>query len=282
MDIENLVLSGGGAKGYVYIGVIKALEEHNIISKLKKIIGSSIGSFFSLIIVLGYSSSELISIFSKANLSFNNLIKFSFDNNDIDNILITLLYNYGLDDGEKFHNIIKIFIKNKVGNSEITFKELHDNKNIELTIVITNLTTNSTEYCNYINTPNMKVHLAIRASISIPFILSPVIINDNYYIDGGITNNLPINYLSESEIKKSLAVSLTCIQQNNVESLQSYFISIFKCYIEYLDINKLNKYKDNILVIEQICNSIEFDISSEKITNLINKGYTTTKNYLNK
>ena len=282
MDIENLVLGGGGAKGYDYIGVIKALEEHNLISKLKKIIGSSIGSFFSLIIVLGYSSSELISIFSKANLSFNNLIKFSFDNNDIDNILITLLYNYGLDDGEKFHNIIKIFIKNKVGNSEITFKELHDNKNIELTIVITNLTTNSTEYCNYINTPNMKVHLAIRASISIPFILSPVIINDNYYIDGGITNNLPINYLSESEIKKSLAVSLTCIQQNNVESLQSYFISILKCYIGYLDINKLNKYKDNILIIEQICNSIEFDISSEKITNLINKGYTTTKNYLNK
>ena len=34
MNIENLVLSGGGIKGYTYIGVMKALEEKNIKFKI--------------------------------------------------------------------------------------------------------------------------------------------------------------------------------------------------------------------------------------------------------
>ena len=42
---------------------------------------------------------------------------------------------------------------------------------------------------------------------------------------------LVVGIVGKFHIKKSLAVSLTCIQQNNIESLQSYFISIFQNFI---------------------------------------------------
>lgn len=280
MDIENLVLSGGGIKGYTYIGVMKALEEKNI--KLKKIVGSSIGSFFSLLIVLKYSSIELISIVSKMNVTFEDMLSSNIDNIDIDVMLSNLIYSYGIDNGDKVHNIIKIFIKNKIKNTEITFKELYDYNNIEITIVITNLSKNITEYCNYINTPDMKIHLAIRASISLPLIFNPVIIDNSYYIDGGVTNNLAIDYIGEKNIKKTLTISLTCLQNKNINSLSKYILSIFKCYITFLEIEKINKYKDNILIIEQNCSPIESNICQEKIHELIDNGYNKTISYLNK
>jgi predicted acylesterase/phospholipase RssA len=280
MNIGNLVLSGGGIKGYTYIGVMKALEEKNI--TFKKIVGSSIGSFFSLLIILNYSSSELMSIFSKMNITFDDILSLNIDNIDIDDILTNLIYSYGIDSGDKVHNIIKIFIKNKIENTEITFKELYDYNNIELTVVVTNLSKNITEYCNYINTPDMKIHLAIRASISLPFIFNPVIIDNTYYIDGGITNNLPIDYISQEDIKKTLGISLTSLQTKDINSLSKYVLSIFKCYIGFLEIEKINKYKENILIIEQNCNPIETNMCLTEIHNLIDKGYYTTINYLNK
>jgi len=279
MKYENLVLSGGGVKGYTYIGVMKAFEELNIKEKFKIIVGSSIGSFFALLMVLGYTSDKLITVFSKMNISFGNLV--SITENNIDDVLSNFVYSYGMDSGEKIHNIIKIFIKNKIENSEISFKELYDYTNVELTIVLTNLTQNTTKYCNYINTPDMKVHLAVRASISLPFIFNPVIIDDIFYIDGGITNNLPIDYFSETDIKNTLGISLTSLKTDKINSLTQYILGIFKCYIGFSEIEKINKYKDNILIIQQECSSIETEMTETEIQCLINEGYLSTLNHLN-
>ena len=60
MFIKNLVFSGGGAKGFAYIGVLKALEEFKLTKNIKKIIGVSIGSMFGTLLSLGFNSKELL------------------------------------------------------------------------------------------------------------------------------------------------------------------------------------------------------------------------------
>lgn len=52
-----LVLGGGGAKGYAHIGVLKALESHNIAPNL--IVGTSVGSFVGSLYASGKSANEL-------------------------------------------------------------------------------------------------------------------------------------------------------------------------------------------------------------------------------
>ena len=54
--IKNLVFSGGGVKGYSFIGCLKALEELNITQEIKAISSTSIGSLFSILLMLRIKS----------------------------------------------------------------------------------------------------------------------------------------------------------------------------------------------------------------------------------
>ena len=56
----GLVLSGGGAKGAAHIGVIKALEEHNI--PIDYVAGTSIGAIIGSLYAMGYTPDEMLEL----------------------------------------------------------------------------------------------------------------------------------------------------------------------------------------------------------------------------
>ncbi|MBR4069995.1 MAG: patatin-like phospholipase family protein, partial [Bacteroidaceae bacterium] len=58
----GLVLSGGGAKGIAHVGLIKALEEHNI--PIDYITGTSMGSIVGALYAMGYTPDEMMEIFT--------------------------------------------------------------------------------------------------------------------------------------------------------------------------------------------------------------------------
>ena len=66
--IENLVLSGGGIKGYIHIGVLKALQEKGYLNTIKRFCGTSIGAFVSLLLVLSLSPEQIEELFLQMNL----------------------------------------------------------------------------------------------------------------------------------------------------------------------------------------------------------------------
>jgi len=66
-----LVLSGGAAKAYAHIGVLKALEENNI--PIDYIVGNSMGSLIGALYSSGYSPDEIRLILS--NSEFLNISK---------------------------------------------------------------------------------------------------------------------------------------------------------------------------------------------------------------
>ena len=107
-------MSGGGIKGIVHVGVLKALEELDYIKNIDTFIGVSIGAILATLYIVGYSADSLkqfLLIFP-----FHKLIDM-----DIGNI-----YKFGLDEGDKMITMItEMFIGRNI-SVNITLKELYN------------------------------------------------------------------------------------------------------------------------------------------------------------
>lgn len=193
-NIKHLVLSGGGMLGISYIGLVKYLEEklpNPIKNNLQSITCCSAGAIFGTLIAIGYTYNEMITIVK--NMNFKEYINVNAES------IINFMKLKGLESGKIFINFIKKCIKDKLGNEDITFREIKAKFNIDLQIGVTNLTKSIFELMNSINTPDIPVHKAISASIAIPFVFEPIVIGNDVFCDGGILNNLPIENLIISD-----------------------------------------------------------------------------------
>jgi predicted acylesterase/phospholipase RssA len=185
-NIKHLVLSGGGLLGISYIGLFKHLEELNITSQIQSITGCSAGSIFGTLFILGYKYYEMETI--TKSLNFKEFMNITADS------IIKFPKTKGLDTGNRSVEFFKKMIYDKTGNENTTLLELKQYNNIVLQIGVTNLTTMNFEMFNYKTKPNLPVYLAIRASISIPVIFEPVMIDGEVFTDGGVVDNLPIDH----------------------------------------------------------------------------------------
>lgn len=189
----GVVLSGGGAKGFAHISVLKALEEAGV--RVDYIGGTSMGAIIGGLYASGYSASEL-----------ESLVR----NVDFDAILSNKLPRkskpfYEKEDGEKYALVLPIKKKN-VGipkamsegqNVLNVLSELTQNVNhiedfsklpIPFVCVATNLETGEEKVFKRGFLPQ-----AMKASGTFPTLLAPVEIDGELYIDGGIVNNFPVD-----------------------------------------------------------------------------------------
>ena len=59
---ENLIFKGGGAKGAIYPGAIRALEVKGVMPYIKRFAGASAGSLIAALLAAGLSASELCQV----------------------------------------------------------------------------------------------------------------------------------------------------------------------------------------------------------------------------
>jgi predicted acylesterase/phospholipase RssA len=188
--IENLVLSGGGLLGISYIGLLRYLEEHQATQQIKTVIGSSAGAIFGILFIIGYSHSEIYNKFK--DMKFSEYVPITADS------LLNLIRVKGLNSGSNIVQFLKDALLDKTGNQNITFRELYERFGIVFKVGSTNLTTSRFELLDHTNHPDLPVYIAVKASITIPFVLEPVIIGEYLYCDGGLCDNLPIDYVIET------------------------------------------------------------------------------------
>jgi NTE family protein len=198
-NIKHLVLSGGGLLGISYIGLFKYLEEHNVNCQIQTITGCSAGAIFGAFLAVGYTGEELDKI--TKGLCFKDYLNITAES------IINFMRLKGLESGKKLMSLIKKIIKDKTNDENITFSQIQARFNITLKIGVTNLTTSKFELLSYINMPNLPIYQAINASIAIPFIFEPVVINNNIYVDGGLLDNLPIEQILNFEANANANVN---------------------------------------------------------------------------
>ena len=160
----SLVLSGGGARGIAHIGVIEEIEKEGY--EIFSVSGTSMGALVGGIYALGKMEAYKNWIYTLDKLKVFSLVDFSFS-------------TQGLVKGDKVFNKMKEFIPDT---------------NIEdLNIIYTAVAADIINKKEVVFTKG-SIFEAIRASISIPTIFTPVKTNDGLLVDGGVINNIPINH----------------------------------------------------------------------------------------
>jgi len=189
----GLALSGGGAKGFAHIGILKVFEEEGI--PIHRISGTSMGSIVGSLYAIGYTPDEIeqIVLSSDWNILFNDNYRINPKNisnsvSDKDTYLLTFPFNgkrltlpAGLIDGQ---NISMMLYRLMLPYHDVQdFSQLP----IPFTAVATDLSTGKPHAFTHGYLPD-----AVRASIAIPTVFKPVTIDGHTYIDGGVSRNIPV------------------------------------------------------------------------------------------
>ncbi|RZJ35128.1 MAG: patatin [Flavobacterium sp.] len=193
----GLVLSGGGAKGFAHIGVLKVLEEAGV--EISYIGGTSMGAVVGGLYASGYNASQIDSIFKATD--FDALLQ--------DFIPRSSKNFYGKRNDE-LYAVSLPFDKFRIGIPTALSKGLY-NYNL-----LTKLTHNVRHVRDFSKLPipflciatdietGQEVVLdkgylpqAMAASSAFPSLFTPVEIDGRVLIDGGVTNNYPIDELKK-------------------------------------------------------------------------------------
>jgi predicted acylesterase/phospholipase RssA len=220
---DNLVLSGGGVKGICHLGAIDQLVKKGLIDlkKLKNLAGTSVGSLIGCLIVLGFKIDEI----------WNFIVKIDFKYLFKPNIM-NFLTDYGIEDGTTITDLIEQIIFSKTSLHNITFIQLYNITKISFHITGSCLTTKQSIVFNHTTTPDTMVSKAIRISISIPGFFTPITLNNNQYIDGGVLNNYPIDIFKD-DLDRTIGIILCYDNRTDYDCPEQYFISIFNLFIDH-------------------------------------------------
>lgn len=286
MPIENLVFSGGGVKCIAMAGAVRMLEKKGVLKNIKRIIGTSGGSFFALLLAVKFTSLEIIKIIKDQETTE------AISDNDVFTNIKRLTFNFGYYPfKEILSNRIYEILLDKGIHPKITFEQIYNQYDIDLTVTATLLNSHNTVYINKDTFPNLSVITAIQASTAIPLVFEPVKIDDDILIDGGITDNYPLYYYKNKGIDPDFKNTIGIVPFSD-EDLKPYhrINDIFE-YIESLTKALTNdKFvftdsvaKDKTLIIyTKHIKSTDFNISDTEKDALMGRGYRCTKSQLNK
>ena len=188
----GLALSGGGAKGFAHIGVLKVLEEENI--PIHVVSGTSMGSIVGSLYAIGYTPSEIEQIVLQTDwdILFNDSYRINPRNiassiSSKDTYWFTFPFENsrlnlpaGLIDGQNISMLLYRLM--------LPYHDVEDFRNLPIPFaaVATDLATGEARTFTGGYLPDV-----VRASSAIPTIFKPVEIDQKTYIDGGIARNLP-------------------------------------------------------------------------------------------
>jgi len=255
----SLALWWGAARWYVHIWVLKYLEEKNI--EIKEISWTSMWAIIGSLIAIWKNSEEIRKIAKSINIL--KLVDFDF--------------SLGLLKWNKVESLLKdIFQDRKIENTEIPLK-----------IVATNIEENKSKIFT-----NGYIYEAVRASLSLPGIFRPKVIDNKLYVDGWILMNLPIEALDWKEVMAVSAlkvVSWPIVRQKKVFWLnlktwfwQNNYEIIKRSVVDMMDVNEKRSLKTawkNIVFIRPEFGSLDI-IDFDKVDEFVQLGYDTCKNNL--
>lgn len=197
---EILVLSGGGSRGVAHLGAMKALELRGYMNNIKTIVGTSVGALIGSLYIAGFTTDELIYVVE--NLQTEKFVKIKWD---------TILSKYGCDSGLKFVYSYKKLLETKGYNADITMYDFWLKTGKTLEIMTTQLNPRKNVTISYETYPDMTVVEAVRMSVSIPLIYTPINKNGSFFIDGCIMDAYPMD-IHADQINKVIGI---CLVDNN-------------------------------------------------------------------
>ena len=169
--VDTLVLSGGGIKGIAMLGAAAYMN----LEQYTTFVGVSVGSIVATVLAMRLDPRQVFE---------SHVLKFKY----VADVDITRLdKTFGLDSGKYLDEWIASIIP------DLTFDEFYKEFDKTLVVVATNLNFHAPVYFSHESYPALSVRKALRMSCSIPLYFSAVTYDGHLYVDGGLTNNFPLN-----------------------------------------------------------------------------------------
>lgn len=179
----GLVLEGGAMRGLFSAGVIDVLMEHNI--EFDSIVGVSAGAAFGC----NYKSKQIGRVI-RYNMRYADDKRFCS---------VSSLIKTGDMFGAKF---CYDTIPNEL---DVFDKETYENNPVKFYAVCTDTETGEPVYPLLEKADELSFRW-IRASASMPLVSKPVLIEDRHYIDGGITDSIPLEFMIKNGCERNVVV----------------------------------------------------------------------------
>jgi NTE family protein len=173
-----LVLSGGGARGFAHLGVIKALREVGLV--IDAVGGTSIGAIIGAGLAADWSIEEMIEVNRRSFVLTNPISDWTVP-------LVSMR------SGRKVSRLLR----EAFGEREI------EDLVLPFFCVSSNLTDGRATVHRH-----GPLWQWLRASVAIPGVLPPVFCKGQVYVDGGVINNLPVDIMRESQRGEVIAVDI--------------------------------------------------------------------------
>ncbi len=245
----SLVLWWWAARGFAHIGVIKHLEEQN--TEIDEVIWTSMGSLIAACVAFWYTTQDMKKITEDTN--FLKFLDFS-------------MWGGILKWNQMYKRLEDIF-----GNKKI------EDLPKKLKIIATNIENWEKKVFT-----NWYIKDAIRASISLPWIIAPHTINNEKFVDGGLISNLAVE---EAENPDIIAVSIIKnIKKEDINYKPSWLfgkgrsskLKILQKSIQIMikenENHSLKQTDKNIIFLSPSFDNIEY-YDFWKYKEIINKGY---------
>jgi len=185
----SLVLSSGGSKGLAHIGVINELEKQGF--QITSVSGSSIGSVIGGIYAMGKLP------------EYTNWAK-TLNQKAIWGLMDFTVSTNGLLKGEKVIDKMRTFIP------DMPIEQM----NIPFAAVATDILDEKEVVFR-----SGSFYEAIRASVAIPTIITPVKYKDTILVDGGVLNPVPIEHVTRSNNDILIVVNLYGERKDKIEKI---------------------------------------------------------------
>jgi len=274
-----LALSGGGARGFAQIGVLKALKEEGI--NIDIITATSMGSIVGGLFSVGYSVDEVDSI--ARNTNWGDLLKLNrkYNRRDLyvnqkiteDKAVFSLrlegfkpVIPTSLNNGEKISNYLNLLSLKAPLHINKSFDELRTKYRAVCTDLISG---------EPVVLKSGSISQAMRASASVSFLLSPVIYDSLMLVDGGLVANIPVNVAKTTGAEFIIAVNTTS-RLHKKEELDLPWVVADQ--VVSIPMKKLNDYQlknADVVITPDLKNHIATDFNN--IDSIITRGYLSAK-----
>lgn len=196
----GLVLSGGGATGLAHIGVLKALEEHNI--PIDYITGTSVGAFVGSMYAAGYSPKQIenyilsdeFNIITSGELKPHQ--KFLFRQDDINAGLFGIslsqdkILEKSLPTNFTSSALMDFDLMNQLGTVSASIGNNFDSLFVPFRCLASDISKKESVIFR-----SGHLNQAVRASMTYPFYYKPIRVDSVLLFDGGLYNNFPADVM---------------------------------------------------------------------------------------
>ena len=258
----SVALSGSGFRFACHVGALQAIIDGGF--QVIEIAGTSGGAIISAMFAKGITPASMLEITHATPFQ-------KFIDLDLETLLLKNAINSGGD--------LLTWLNKYIGETT-TFKDL----TMPLIIIATDLNKYDSFVFHQTTTPDASVALACRSSASIPFVFEPVQYNGSFLVDGGVSDDLPLNYLESSNMKFAIELFENGTPLSGKVSILTLLTRVLDTF---MSVGNGYQIQDSMNVVPIKINtppglSLDTSMTDEQINQLYKLGYEATSVIISK